>query len=77
MIIEQDDSLTEWIEKRTVEMWVLLVVILINSDSSCDAEPIAFAKYVLALLKKDSSEEKLRDICEEQLNVFLGSSKLF
>jgi hypothetical protein len=29
----------------------------------------------LALLKKDSSEEKLRDICEEQLNVFLGSSK--
>lgn len=42
---------------------------------SCDAEPVAFAKYVLALLKKDSSEEKLRDICEEQLNVFLGSSK--
>lgn len=40
----------------------------------CDAEPIAFAKYVLALLKKDSSEDKLRSICEEQLDVFLGAN---
>ncbi|KAI6182880.1 hypothetical protein M3Y97_00428200 [Aphelenchoides bicaudatus] len=60
MIIEQDESLNEWIKKRIEEI--------------CDAEPVAFAKYVLALLKKDSSEEKLRDICEEQLNVFLGSN---
>ena len=46
-----------------------------SSVFSCDAEPVAFAKYVLVLLRKDTSEEKLREICEDQMNVFLGDSK--
>jgi hypothetical protein len=63
MLIDNDEQLTDWIKKRITEI-------------NCDAEPVAFAKYVLALLRKDSSEEKLRENCEDQLDVFLGSSKL-
>ncbi|KAI6221412.1 C3H1-type domain-containing protein [Aphelenchoides fujianensis] len=60
MKIDNVEKLTEWIKKRISEI--------------CDAEPEAFSKYVVALLKKDDSEEKLRAICVDQLNVFLGDS---
>ncbi|KAI6209354.1 hypothetical protein M3Y96_00212800 [Aphelenchoides besseyi] len=58
MKIENTELLTQWIKKRISEI--------------CDAEPVAFAKYVVALLKKDDSEDKLRSICCDQLNVFLA-----
>ncbi len=38
---------------------------------SCDADPAALAKYVMALMKKDKSEAELREFCVEQLDVFL------
>jgi hypothetical protein len=37
----------------------------------CDADPAALAKYVLALIKKDKSEEELHKIMVGQLEVFL------
>lgn len=61
MKIDNVEKLTEWIKKRIAEI--------------CDAEPEAFSKYVVALLKKDDSEEKLRAICVDQLNVFLSDSE--
>lgn len=38
---------------------------------SCDADPSALAKYVVALVKKDKSEKELRALCVDQLDVFL------
>ncbi|CAD5227478.1 unnamed protein product [Bursaphelenchus okinawaensis] len=60
MIIEKDDLLNEWIQKRI--------------ETLSDAEPTAFAKYVFTLLKKDANTENLRKICSDKLNVFLGNS---
>ena len=39
---------------------------------SCDADPAALAKYVMALVKKDKSLEELKALCEDQLEVFLA-----
>ena len=41
----------------------------------CDADPGALAKYVVALVKKDKTEQELRDVCSDQLEVFLQTSK--
>ncbi|CAD5235041.1 unnamed protein product [Bursaphelenchus xylophilus] len=60
MLIEKDDLLNEWIQKRI--------------ESLSDAEPTAFAKYVFTLLRKDANVENLRKICSDKLNVFLGNS---
>lgn len=38
---------------------------------SCDADPSALAKYVVALVKKDKSEKELKALCIDQLDVFL------
>lgn len=40
-------------------------------QSSCDADPSALAKYVVALVKKDKSEKELKALCIDQLDVFL------
>ncbi len=37
----------------------------------CDAEPIALARYVLALVAKDKPLDKLRENCIDRLDVFL------
>lgn len=37
----------------------------------CDADPTALASYILALLKRDRSEQDLKTLCIEQLEVFL------
>lgn len=42
---------------------------------SCDADPAALAKYVIALAKKDKAESELKALCEDQLDVFLGEGK--
>ncbi|XP_078513618.1 uncharacterized protein LOC144772856 isoform X2 [Lissotriton helveticus] len=37
----------------------------------CDANPSALAQYIIALLKKDRSDQDLKALCIEQLDVFL------
>lgn len=37
----------------------------------CDADPVALAKYVYALVKKDKPTEELRTSMVAQLEVFL------
>uniref|UniRef100_A0AAZ3SJD5 RNA binding motif protein 26 n=1 Tax=Oncorhynchus tshawytscha TaxID=74940 RepID=A0AAZ3SJD5_ONCTS len=46
-------------------------VLTLISWSSCDADPSALAKYVVALVKKDKSETELKALCVDQLDVFL------
>jgi hypothetical protein len=41
----------------------------------CDAEPIALARYVLALVTKDKPLDKLRENCIDRLEVFLDRGK--
>ena len=41
----------------------------------CDAEPIALARYVLALVAKDKPLDKLRENCVDRLEVFLDRGK--
>lgn len=38
----------------------------------CDADPVALAKYVVALLRKDKPKAALKELCIEQLEVFLA-----
>ncbi|XP_038055263.1 RNA-binding protein 26-like [Patiria miniata] len=37
----------------------------------CEADPVPLSKYVVALVKKDKSEQELKEICTAQLEVFL------
>ncbi|XP_064636970.1 RNA-binding protein 26-like isoform X2 [Lineus longissimus] len=37
----------------------------------CDADPLALAKYIVALVKKDKTPEQLKTSCLDQLDVFL------
>ena len=41
----------------------------------CDTEPLALARYVLALVAKDKPLDKLRENCIDRLEVFLDRSK--
>lgn len=42
---------------------------------SCDADPAALAKYVVALVRKDKPLGELEEICIDQLEVFLGGGR--
>lgn len=42
---------------------------------SCDADPVALAKYVVALLRKEKPKSALRELCVDQLEVFLAKGK--
>ncbi|XP_077559106.1 zinc finger protein swm isoform X2 [Haemaphysalis longicornis] len=57
MIIDNSDALKSWLTSCLEHM--------------CDADPAALAKYVMALVKKDKSEKELKEICLDQLDVFL------
>ncbi|CAG9862332.1 unnamed protein product [Phyllotreta striolata] len=57
MIIDQIDAFKTWLTAVLKPM--------------CEADPAALAKYVLALIKKDKSEEELRKSMIGQLDVFL------
>ncbi|CAF0923485.1 unnamed protein product [Adineta steineri] len=57
MLIDDEIALRDW-----------LVVTL---EPLCDAEPIALARYVLALVAKDKPLDKLRENCVDRLEVFL------
>lgn len=41
-----------------------------------DADPASLAKYVVALVKKDKVDKDLKEVCIDQLEVFLQTSKL-
>lgn len=43
---------------------------------SCDADPAALAKYVVALVKKDRPAEELKHVCKDQLEVFLSEGTI-
>ena len=57
MIIESEKALRTWLEVRL--------------EPICDADPKALAKYVIALVKKDKSDDDLQSLCIDQLEVFL------
>lgn len=38
----------------------------------CDADPAALAKYVVALLRKEKPRSALKELCIDQLEVFLA-----
>uniref|UniRef100_A0A914W8T4 RNA-binding protein 26 n=1 Tax=Plectus sambesii TaxID=2011161 RepID=A0A914W8T4_9BILA len=57
MIIEGPEALRSWLTSAM--------------EPICDADPAALAKYVMALLKKDKSEQELKEFCVDQLDVFL------
>lgn len=52
-------------------IWLLTSVLLF----SCDADPAALAKYVVALLRKDKPKSDLKELCVDQLEVFLAKGK--
>lgn len=58
MQIQSVEALKSWLTTRL--------------ESVCDADPAALAKYVVALVKKDKPMEELKDICVDQLEVFLS-----
>ena len=47
----------------------------ISLSLSCDADPAALAKYVVALLRKDKPKSALKELCIDQLEVFLSKGK--
>ena len=57
-------------------MSVILGLHFVFEHFSCDADPAALAKYVVALVKKDKPVQELKDICIDQLEVFLSDGKM-
>ncbi|XP_072255090.1 RNA-binding protein 27 [Pyxicephalus adspersus] len=57
MLIENVEAFKTWLAKLL--------------EPICDADPSALANYVIALVKKDKSDEELKAICADQLDVFL------
>ncbi|CAG9829792.1 unnamed protein product [Diabrotica balteata] len=57
MIVEQIDAFKTWLTAVLKPM--------------CQADPAALAKYIIALIKKDKTEDELRKSMIEQLDVFL------
>ncbi|RDD41079.1 RNA-binding protein 26 [Trichoplax sp. H2] len=59
MHIEDFDALKVWLTNRLQPI--------------CDADPNALAKYVIALVKKEKPNNEVKNICLNQLEVFLAS----
>ncbi len=53
------------------------MLILVICEPRCDADPAALAKYVVALLRKEKPKPILKELCVDQLEVFLAKGKLF
>ena len=45
---------------------------VLSRTYSCDADPAALSKYIVALLRKDKPRSSLKDLCIDQLEVFLA-----
>ena len=48
------------------------IIAVSHSYCRCDADPAALAKYVVALLRKDKPKSALKELCIDQLEVFLA-----
>lgn len=53
----------------------MIICFIFGLNCSCDADPSALAKYVVALVKKDKTEKELKALCIDQLDVFLQKGK--
>lgn len=53
----------------------MLIDCIFALNCSCDADPSALAKYVVALVKKDKTEKELKALCIDQLDVFLQKGR--
>ena len=74
MLIDDEVALREWLVATLEPLYVLFLYIFSNLFCvllRCDAEPIALARYVLALVAKDKPLDKLRENCIDRLEVFL------
>ena len=58
---------------------IFFVFLITNAQLSfsCDADPAALAKYVVALVRKDKPLGELEEICIDQLEVFLGGGRYY
>lgn len=59
MLIEDHDALKTWLTNTLEKL--------------CEADPIALSKYVIALIKKEKPLEELKELMQEQMEVFLQS----
>lgn len=55
--------------------FVLIFVLLVCLICRSDADPASLGKYVVALVKKDKVDKDLKEVCIDQLEVFLQTSK--
>lgn len=67
--------MTPFIHVYILVSFVRVSYVLCLPNFSCDADPSALAKYVVALVKKDKSEKELKALCIDQLDVFLQKGK--
>jgi len=80
MLIDDEVALREWLV-ATLEplydfyFYAICLIYLGFFCIRCDAEPIALARYVLALVAKDKPLDKLRENCIDRLEVFLDRGK--
>ena len=80
MFIDDEQALREWLV-ATLEPLYVEISLIMGFDlcsprlTRCDAEPIALARYVLALVAKDKPLDRLRENCTDRLEVFFGSGK--
>lgn len=42
----------------------------------CDADPAALSKYIVALLRKEKPRSALKELCVNQLEVFLSKGMI-
>ena len=78
MFIDNEVALREWLVATLEPLYILLLFVffffcyyIVSFVLRCDAEPIALARYVLALVAKDKPLDRLRENCIDRLEVFL------
>ena len=61
MLVPQDPA-----DQERLKSWLISILVPL-----CQADPEALAKYIMALIKKDKQEDELKNVCLDQLKVFL------
>jgi RNA-binding protein 26 len=78
MLIDDEVALREWLVatlEPLYDFYFYIICLIFFFLIRCDAEPIALARYVLALVAKDKPLDKLRENCIDRLEVFLDRGK--
>ena len=59
---------------RTLFYYCNRIIVCVNlvSLQRCDADPSALSKYIVALLRKEKPRSALKELCINQLEVFLS-----